>query len=725
MMQEMGKKADRKREEKTAKQSQLEAAFQQLQAANQQLQAAERQLRAANQQLKASEEESRALAKFPGEDPNPVLRIAKDCTVIFSNNPGLSLLSAWRSSVGQRLPKNWRKFVKDVFESGSHKSTEFEYNNQLLSLTFVPIVEEGYINIYGFDITKRRQAEEALAREHSLVRTLIDNLPDYIFAKDNKSRFVINNSAHQRQCKAKSQEEIVGKTDFDFFPEKLASKYYADEKKVIRSGKPLVNIEEVAKDMNNKDQWLSTTKVPLKDEKGNVTGIVGIARDITARREAERALKVAYRQLKAANQQLMASEQQLKAANQQLIAGEQQLKAANQQLMASEQQLKAANQQLIASEQQLKAINQQLRAAEKELLKSRELYRTMFENMLDAVAVYEAVDSGRDFIIRDINPSVELLEEVKKKDLVGKSILKMLPQVKEQGLFEVFQRVWKSGEAEFHPESMYHDKGKVRWRKNYVFKLPTGEIVACYEDITPRKQAEEELLKKQKQLQSLASQLSLAEECERKRIATELHDLIGQSLVFAKMKLDTLQVSAKAPDFVNSLKEACDMLDQVIQRTDNLTFDLGSPILYELGLSVAIKDWLTEEIGKKYDIKTTFEDDGTPKPLDIDVSTFIYRSVRELLVNVVKHAKAENVKVSLQREGDEMKVYVADDGIGFEYLGSGISRDKRGGYGLFSIREHLDYIDGHLDVESQPHHGTQVVLTVPLAKDNLLEENKK
>ncbi|MHC4762515.1 MAG: hypothetical protein ACYS71_03960, partial [Planctomycetota bacterium] len=81
----MGKKADRKREEKTAKQSQLEEAFQQLQAANQQLQAAELQLRAANQQLKASEEESRALAKFPSEDPNPVLRIAKDCTVIFSN----------------------------------------------------------------------------------------------------------------------------------------------------------------------------------------------------------------------------------------------------------------------------------------------------------------------------------------------------------------------------------------------------------------------------------------------------------------------------------------------------------------------------------------------------------------------------------------------------------------------------------------------------------------
>ncbi len=679
----MRKKADRKREEETAKHSQLEAAFQQLQAANQQLQAAEQQLRATNQQLKANEEESRALAKFPSENPNAVLRIAKDCSVIFSNNPGLSLLSAWRSGVGQRLPRDWRKFVKDIFESGSRRDTEFEYDNRVFFLTFAPIVEEGYINIYGFDITEHRRAKEALAREHSLLQTLIDNLPDYIFAKDKESRFVINNSAHLRQFKLKSQEEMVGKTDFDFFPEKLASKYYADEKKVIRSGKPLINTEEVTKDIEGKDQWLLTTKVPLKDSQGNVTGIVGVARDITARREAERALKVAY------------------------------------------QQLKAANQQLMASEQQLKAINQQLRAAEKELLKSRELYRTMFENMLDAVAVYEAVGSGQDFIIRDINPSVELLEEVKKKDLVGKSILKMLPQVKEQGLFEVFQRVWKSGKAEFHAESMYHDKSKIRWRKNHVFKLPTGEIVANYEDITSRKQAEEELFKKQKQLQSLASQLSLAEERERKRIATELHDLIGQCLVFAKIKLDILQVSAKAPDFVNSLKEASDMLDQVIQRTDNLTFDLGSPILYELGLSVAIKDLLTEEIGKKYDIKTAFEDDGTPKPLDIDVSVFIFRSVRELLVNVVKHAKAENVKVSLQREGDEMKVYVTDDGIGFEYSESGISRDKRGGYGLFSIRERLNYIGGHLDVESQPHHGTQVILTVPLAGNNLLEEDKK
>jgi signal transduction histidine kinase len=140
---------------------------------------------------------------------------------------------------------------------------------------------------------------------------------------------------------------------------------------------------------------------------------------------------------------------------------------------------------------------------------------------------------------------------------------------------------------------------------------------------------------------------------------------------------------------------------------------------------VATKDWLTEEIAKRYGIKTTFEDDGNPKPLDINVSAFIFRSVRELLVNVVKHAEAENVRVSLQREASEMKVYVADDGIGFECSESGVSRNKRGGYGLFSIRERLDYIGGHLEVKSQPHHGTQVVLTVPLAENDLLEEDKE
>ena len=124
-----------------------------------------------------------------------------------------------------------------------------------------------------------------------------------------------------------------------------------------------------------------------------------------------------------------------------LSAVNQQLKAANQQLQASEQQLKATNQQLQASEQQLKAANQQLEAS-------------MFDGTINAIAVYEAVDNGNDFVFRNFNPSAERMEKAKRGDLLGKSVLEVLPRVKEFGLFDVLQRVCKTGKAEHYSETM-------------------------------------------------------------------------------------------------------------------------------------------------------------------------------------------------------------------------------------------------------------------------------
>jgi two-component system NtrC family sensor kinase len=148
------------------------------------------------------------------------------------------------------------------------------------------------------EVTERKRAEEALAEERNLLRTLIDNLPDLIYAKDTESRFVIGNIAVARLMGA-TPDELVGKTDFDFYPQGLATQYYADEQEIIRSGQPLLNREEPLMDqLTGKKGWLSTTKVPLRDSYGKIVGIVGIGRDITERRRAEEAL----RQLKEFNE---------------------------------------------------------------------------------------------------------------------------------------------------------------------------------------------------------------------------------------------------------------------------------------------------------------------------------------------------------------------------------------------------------------------------------------
>lgn len=137
------------------------------------------------------------------------------------------------------------------------------------------------------NITERKRAEESLAEERSLLRTLIDNMPDNIFVKDIESRFVVANIAVAHFMGATTPDELLGKTDFDFYPQELAARYYADDQKVIQSGQPLVSREEPTVDAAGSRKWYSTTKVPLRDSRGKIVGLVGISRDITKRRRAE------------------------------------------------------------------------------------------------------------------------------------------------------------------------------------------------------------------------------------------------------------------------------------------------------------------------------------------------------------------------------------------------------------------------------------------------------
>jgi PAS domain S-box-containing protein len=145
----------------------------------------------------------------------------------------------------------------------------------------------GLIGI-GRDITKRKLAEEALQDERNLLRILIDNLPDLVFFKDTEGRYKLNNLPHLRSLGAKNQEEIIGKTSYNFNPPELAKLYMEDELKVVQSGKPMIDREELAVHQNTGEQrWHLTSKVPLMDSQGKVSGVVGIARDITERKRAE------------------------------------------------------------------------------------------------------------------------------------------------------------------------------------------------------------------------------------------------------------------------------------------------------------------------------------------------------------------------------------------------------------------------------------------------------
>jgi PAS domain S-box-containing protein len=127
-----------------------------------------------------------------------------------------------------------------------------------------------------------------MEKERDLLRALINKLPDCnIFLKDEQNRFILTNAFHLKVLGVESLHEIIGKTDFDFFPRELAEQYYRDEQAVFRSGQPLINREERMVDAEGKEYWLLTTKVPLYSPEGKITGIVGLSRDITVRKKLE------------------------------------------------------------------------------------------------------------------------------------------------------------------------------------------------------------------------------------------------------------------------------------------------------------------------------------------------------------------------------------------------------------------------------------------------------
>lgn len=165
------------------------------------------------------------------------------------------------------------------------------------------------------DITELKAFEDQLARERNLLRSLIDNLPDYIYVKDPQGRYVIDNIAHQRFLGANHLEEVTGKTSFDFFEPDLAQRFTEEDDAVIRTGHPIINREDQIVDRGGRPRWHATTRVPLRNSAGAIEGLVGIGRDVTERKNAEE-------QLRKAHSELQKSHQELKSAQYQLIEAE-------------------------------------------------------------------------------------------------------------------------------------------------------------------------------------------------------------------------------------------------------------------------------------------------------------------------------------------------------------------------------------------------------------------
>jgi PAS domain S-box-containing protein len=249
------------------------------------------------------------------------------------------------------------------------------------------------------------------------------------------------------------------------------------------------------------------------------------------------------------------------------------------------------------------------------------------------------------------------------------------------------------------------------------FEFKGREIfVDAIRDITERTRADTEIIAYQGELRSMASEISLVEERERHKIATALHDQVGQTLAMASFKLGELR-QAVAPGALGAkVDEVREMLTRAIGNSRTLTFELSPPILYDLGLEAAVCS-LAERYGKEYGIRIDCRDDSQPKPLSYDMRILLFQGVRELFVNAVKHAHPQRITISCLREGTDIKVVVEDDGVGFATADEEALPGKTRGFGLFSLRERLKYLGGSIAIKSAPGCGAQITLTAPLSTE--------
>ena len=268
--------------------------------------------------------------------------------------------------------------------------------------------------------------------------------------------------------------------------------------------------------------------------------------------------------------------------------------------------------------------------------------------------------------------------------------------------------------------------GKTRWTQwiNRGFFDRHGRLLGYQsvgQDIHDRKQAQEGLLEYQRQLRSLASQLALAEERQRRIIAAGLHDRIGQSLAAMKLDLGMLRRSLDDATHKQRLGEVIDDLDAVMRDTWTLTFELCPPMLYEVGLEAAL-EWLIQRLRQEHELEIVLEETGNGAQLPDDQRGLMFQVVRELLSNVVKHARARRAVVRIDQRPGTVSLMVRDDGAGFDPGEAIHPTSDAGGFGLLGIRERLRPFGGSVDIQSQPGQGTVVRVDLPTAKETDTDE---
>lgn len=352
--------------------------------------------------------------------------------------------------------------------------------------------------------------------------------------------------------------------------------------------------------------------------------------------------------------------------------------------------------------------------AEEELKAAEKRFRDIAESISDWI--WEIDAEGR---YTYCTGNTESILGYSPDEIIGKTPFDLMPPEEAEKIGREFARIF----AEKKPIEMLENWNLSKDGK-LVCLLTTGVPILNDEgkllgyrgvdsDITMQKQAEADRLAYLNDLRSLSSRLTVAEGNERRRIASLLHDGIGQDLATIGMKLKLLKETIKGGEAWSEMEAILDIVEKTTEDSRSLTFDLSPPILFQKKLGEALH-WLFERECQKMGIRGTFHDGTEDVEVDQALRILLFHVYRELLFNVGKHSGADELQGSIESGNESLHISLADNGKGFIYTDARTQDSKATGYGLFIIEERIHHLKGKMSVDSKPSGGTRIEISVPL-----------
>lgn len=357
--------------------------------------------------------------------------------------------------------------------------------------------------------------------------------------------------------------------------------------------------------------------------------------------------------------------------------------------------------------------------SEQALVQSELRFKELFDHMSSGVYIFESIEGERDFVLTNFNKGGENIEFISKKDIIGMKASEIFEKQNMKSFLDVLIKVQVTNEPEHYMLTIQKDNGDLNWRDTYVYKLPSGEVVAIYDDVTERKEAEFELKVSREQMRRLANHLENAREEERKKIAFEIHDELGYALT--AIKLDIAWLAKKMADFDDSylqrIKSMSELTETTLNKVRSISTQLRPSVLDHFGISAAI-DWAAKEFQKRTAVRCKVIIYPEDIRLDENVSIAVFRIFQEALTNITRHANASRVDVSFTNNNGIIELQVKDNGKGIAKK----QIDALKSLGLVGMREKAKNLGGTLDISGRKGTGTTVTLTIPINQKELAND---